>query len=113
MPARDRQQPPSPLPVTSVNSGSYNPGPVNDSDMPSAELQDVQAEKLELVPEEFAEGPYGAATNASRLGKTSAWEDGQTFAGRYRDNSLITSDKHNPLHEPSFDAPEGSIEGQN
>ncbi|MGA9173443.1 MAG: hypothetical protein WBZ33_05625 [Thermoactinomyces sp.] len=40
------------------------------------ELDTVKSYRSELVPEEFPDGPYGAATNY-KLGKSSPWRPGQ------------------------------------
>lgn len=95
------------------HAGAYHPGPMNESELPSAELAIVQHHNLDLALEEFAEGPYGATTNEVKLGKVSEWKPGQAFSGRFRDANPVDSDRTVPLEEPPFDAPKGSIEGQN
>lgn len=101
-------------PIDSPNSGGYNPGPVTgDNGFPNDELWQVQSQGYDLAIEEFAEGPYGAAHNAERLGKTSEWKDGQAYLGRFRDTNMIRSDRRTALEQPEFDADRGSIEGQN
>jgi len=40
------------------------------------ELKTVESQRNELVPEEFPEGPVGAATSY-QLGKSSPWRPGQ------------------------------------
>jgi hypothetical protein len=40
------------------------------------ELKTVESQRNELVPEEFPDGPYGAATN-QKLGKSSPWRPHQ------------------------------------
>ena len=106
------QYPPSPLPITSRNSGTYHPAPYGQNDVPTAELSDVQAESLDLAIEEFSEGPYGAAHNETKLGKVSEWKTGQAFSGRFRDSNLIESDRKVATEEKPSHAPRGSIEGQ-
>lgn len=77
------------------------------------ELSYVQAQQKDILPEEFPEGPYGAATNEKKLGKTSPWREGQAVVSAYRDQNPAFSDRKVPLDEPPFHAPKGSIEGQN
>ncbi|GMA55957.1 hypothetical protein C7445_10543 [Alicyclobacillus sacchari] len=89
----------------SSNSGAYDPGPLDEgaSDYPTAELWQAQATTYDLAVEEFPEGPYGAATNEKRLGKTSPWLDGQMVSGRFRDSNPIRSDRHTAPHESDAD----------
>jgi hypothetical protein len=100
-------------PVQSANSGKYNPGPVNETDWLAEELSAVQAQQKDILPEEFPEGPYGAATTEEKPGKTSPWKDGQAVVSSYRDQNPAFSDRNVPDHEPPAEAPRGSIEGQN
>jgi hypothetical protein len=101
---------PSPKSIHSTNSGAYNPGPIHESNLPTAELGDVQARILDLALEEFAEGPYGATTNEEKLGKVSEWKPGQAVSGRFRDSNMISNDRtvatveepHNPS-DSNFD----------
>jgi hypothetical protein len=86
-------------PLSSVNSGTYNPGPPTKDDLPTEELSGVQAHVLDLALEEFAEGPYGAATNEEKLGKVSEWKEGQAFSGRFRDSNLISGDRKVAMEE--------------
>jgi hypothetical protein len=97
----------------SKNSGAYHPGPVNDSDNPTSELDIVQANQKDILLEEFPDGPYGAATNAPKLGKSTPWKKGQVAISAYRDENPVMSDRKVPLDEPPSKAPKGSIEGQN
>ncbi|WP_067617443.1 hypothetical protein [Alicyclobacillus acidiphilus] len=101
--------------IDSPNSGSYDPGPIEEgeTDYPTAELWEAQSATYDLAVEEFPDGPYGAATNASRLGKSSDWLPGQAVSGRYRDANMIRSDRHVALHEPESDAPENTLESEN
>lgn len=41
------------------------------------ELSTVESQRNEILPEEFPEGPFGAATNEERLGKATGWEPRQ------------------------------------
>lgn len=41
------------------------------------ELSTVKSLHSDLIPEEFPEGPYGAATHEKKLGKSSPWRPGQ------------------------------------
>ncbi|MBD1370869.1 hypothetical protein IC620_00645 [Hazenella sp. IB182357] len=47
------------------------------------DLGTVESQRDELVPEEFPEGPVGAATNEARLGKDSPWREGQHASPRF------------------------------
>ncbi|GLG00885.1 hypothetical protein Alches_09240 [Alicyclobacillus hesperidum subsp. aegles] len=89
----------------SPNSGAYDPGPLDEgvTDYPTAELWQAQATTYDLAVEEFPEGPYGAATNEKRLGKTSPWLEGQMVSGRFRDSNLIRSDRLSAAHESDTD----------
>jgi hypothetical protein len=42
-----------------------------------SELSTVESQRNEILQEEFPEGPYGAATNETHLGKATGWEPGQ------------------------------------
>jgi len=95
------------------NSGSYHPGPINENGQPTAELSVVQAHDLDLQHEEFPEGPYGAATNETKLGKTSLWKPGQRFVSRYRDQNPIGSDRKVPLGEEDMLPSADSLDQQN
>jgi hypothetical protein len=70
------------------------------------ELDTVIAQHNELNKEEFPEGPYGAAYNEEKLGKTSPWLPGQhvisafTYEDRQRHAGLdrnVPPDSH-PTH---------------
>lgn len=99
--------------VTSEQSVSYSPGPMNETGLPTAELAIVQAHTLDLAIEEFPEGPYGAATNEKKLGKVSEWKIGQAVSPRFRDANPIQTDRNVPIHEQPFKGPKGSLRGQN
>ncbi|WP_274433836.1 hypothetical protein [Alicyclobacillus sp. ALC3] len=105
-------QPMSPFPIHSNNSGSYHPGPIGNEDGASPELSYVQAWQDDLQLEEFAEGPYGAAT-AGLPGKSSPWQRGQAVASAHRDQNPVDSDRKLAAHEPPFEDPPGTQEGQN
>lgn len=98
--------------IHSVNSGSYDPGPITDTGN-DAELSYVEAQQDDLLLEEFPDGPYGSATN-ERLGKSTPWRKGQRSISAFRDQNPVSSDRKVPLDEPSTNgAPRGTIEGQN
>lgn len=101
------------LPLHSANSGSYRPGPINETGAPSAELADVQAHTLDLALEEFPEGPYGATTNEVKLGKVSEWKQGQTFSGRFRDSNMVTSDRTVATEESEKDESDTNFDQKN
>ena len=73
------------------------------------DLSTVQSQRNEMLLEEFPEGPYGAATNEVKLGKTSDWEEGQhttsafTYETRHFHDHLIRQD---PGFHPTHDDPE-------
>jgi len=92
-------------PVSSPNSGAYDPGPVDqgETDYPTADVAAAQAATYDLAVEEFPEGPYGATTDERRLGKTSPWLPGQMVSGRFRDTNMITSDRHTAPYEQDGD----------
>lgn len=57
------------------------------------ELEIVQAWQKDILPEEFPEGPYGAAVyNDQPLGKASPWQPGQHVVSRDQDENPMTSD---------------------
>jgi len=87
-------------PLQSRNSGTYNQGAKGENGLPTEELSIVQSHDLDLALEEFSEGPYGAATDESKLGKVSEWKPGQAFSGRFRDSNLIYSDRKVAMREP-------------
>ncbi len=96
------------------DSGFYSyPTEMDDPGQSDDDVTISQAWKLDLAPEEFSEGPYGAATNEKKLGKVSKWKPGQAFAQRFRDPNPISSNRTVVFEEPPHNAPEGSIEGQN
>ncbi|GGE07118.1 hypothetical protein GCM10011571_05440 [Marinithermofilum abyssi] len=47
------------------------------------DLGTVESLRNEVVPEEFPEGPYGAATNEAHLGKSSPWRESQHAAPQF------------------------------
>ncbi|MCS1351788.1 hypothetical protein [Mechercharimyces sp. CAU 1602] len=47
------------------------------------ELDTVISQRSELVPEEFADGPYGAAHNEEHLGKRTPWYKNQHASPRF------------------------------
>ncbi|MCL6445868.1 MAG: hypothetical protein K6T83_20875 [Alicyclobacillus sp.] len=98
-------------PLQSTNSGWYDPGPVNETELPNAELSTVQAHVLDLQLEEFPEGPYGAATSEP-LGKSTPRRDGQTSVSPFRDQNPMGSDRKVALHEPPDDDPIGTLDGE-
>jgi hypothetical protein len=53
------------------------------SDDNHRELKSVESQHNELVPEEFADGPYGAATHPDKLGKSSPWTSAQHAAPQF------------------------------
>lgn len=98
--------------ISSVNSGSYHPGPITD-DGENAELSYVKAARSDILFEEFPDGPYGSSRN-EKLGKSTSWQKGDRAMSAYRDQNPVDSDRKVPLDEPSTKgAPRGTIEGQN
>ncbi len=96
---KHKKYPRSPLPIESINSGSYDPGTIGNEDGNSAELSYVAAQRDNLMIEEFAEGPYGAAEPDS-LGKSTAWEKGQRVVSSHRDQNPVDSNSKAPANEP-------------
>jgi hypothetical protein len=57
------------------------------------ELEIVQAWQKDLVPEEFAEGPYGAKVYLDqKIGKSSDWRPGQQVVDRFKDENPSFND---------------------
>lgn len=50
---------------------------------PYNDVKTVESMRNEVIPEEFAEGPYGAATNEDVLGKESPWRASQHAAPQF------------------------------
>lgn len=95
--------------VASKNSGAYHPGPVSED----YELERVRAQQNDLQLEEFSDGPYGAATNPDKLGKSSPWKSGQRTVSAFRDANPISNPHKTVEEEPKFNGSRGSIEGEN
>lgn len=75
--------------------GEYLPKnwPKGDAETTSKELEYVQSAQNTILPEEFPEGPYGAAVfNDQPLGKSSPWEPGQHTVHRFFDENPAFSD---------------------
>ncbi|QQE77044.1 hypothetical protein [Alicyclobacillus sp. SO9] len=101
---------PAPNPhITSKNSGRYHPAVSSDE----MELETVQAYQLDIQNEEFPEGPYGAATNETELGKTSPWQEGQRTISAFRDQNPVSSNRKTVTDEPDWEDSRGTIEGEN
>ncbi|MDN4595450.1 hypothetical protein NWF35_16450 [Polycladomyces subterraneus] len=47
------------------------------------DVSTVESQRNELIPEEFPEGPYGAAHNEPQLGKSTPWRPGQHAAPQF------------------------------
>jgi hypothetical protein len=59
-------------------------GPFKKEDrQPTTDLATVESQRHDVFPEEFPDGPYGAATNADFLGKDSPWLQDQRAAPRF------------------------------
>jgi hypothetical protein len=95
-------------PLTSVNSGSYNPGTISEES-----AANLDPANNDIMLEEFPDGPYGAATDAPRLGKSTPWRKNQKSVSAYRDANPLSSNRKVTEDEPPHDAPRGTIEGQN
>lgn len=70
------------------------------------ELGSVEAYHNELNVEEFPEGPYGAAHNEEKLGKTSPWMEGQrrTSAFTYENKEFHEGlERQSPDTHPTHD----------
>ncbi|WP_139491326.1 hypothetical protein [Brevibacillus dissolubilis] len=74
-----------------------------------SELSTVESQRNEILQEEFPEGPYGATTNAERLGKATGWEEGQhststrfTYETRNLHENLS---RRYPVSHPTHDEP--------
>jgi len=73
-----------------------------------SELSTVESMRNEILPEEFPDGPYGAATHEVKLGKATGWEDQQhrvsNLAYEYR-NFHQNLPRHEPASHPVHDDP--------
>lgn len=98
--------------IRSKSSGAYDPGPIGNEDGSSPELSYVQAWQDDLQLEEFPEGPYGSPITGP-MGKSGPWQKGQVSVSAHRDQNPVGSDRKLAEHEPPFEAPPGTQEGQN
>jgi hypothetical protein len=72
------------------------------------ELKTVESQRNEIIPEEFAEGPYGSPIN-KKLGKTSPCEDDQfSISGFTYENREFHEDldRRMPGSHPIHDDPD-------
>ena len=103
--------------VSSINSGSYDPGPVTDTtegaQLKSAELSIVQAQQNDILVEEFPDGPYGAAIDGPIEGKSTPWRESQQSVSAFRDANPVDSNRKTALDEPPRDARKNTIEAEN
>lgn len=103
--------------VQNRNSDSYKPGPVSDTsegtNLKSAELSVVQAQRSDIQLEEFPDGPYGAVTDAPVEGKSTPWSPSQQSVSAFRDANPIDSNRKVALDEPPRDAPKNTLEAEN
>lgn len=73
----------------------------------SGDFEVVKSQRNEILQEEFPEGPYGAATNEARLGKSTPWEPGQhststrfTYETReFHENMQRLTPGSHPIHD--------------
>ena len=56
------------------------------------DLETVESQRNDLIPEEFPEGPYGTSLNTESLGKSSPWRKDQRPPNRF-------SYENHELHE--------------
>ncbi len=73
-----------------------------------SELSTVESQRNEIIPEEFPDGPYGAATHEIKLGKATGWEKDQhvisNFSYEYR-NFHQGLERKDPSAHPTHDSP--------
>ncbi|MCM3632347.1 hypothetical protein [Paenibacillus camelliae] len=58
-------------------------GFMNEKRSESTDLATVESQRNDLIPEEFADGPYGSPTNAEQLGKSTPWRKDQRPPNRF------------------------------
>jgi hypothetical protein len=81
---------------------------------PFRELSTVESQRNEILPEEFPEGPFGAAHDEARLGKATGWEEGQhsTSAFTYENRMFHQGlPRGEPSAHPPHDEPGQEEEG--
>ncbi|MEC0225888.1 hypothetical protein [Paenibacillus alba] len=47
------------------------------------DLETVESQRNDLIPEEFPEGPYGTTLTTEGLGKSSPWREDQRLPNRF------------------------------
>ncbi|UKS24627.1 hypothetical protein LOZ80_23780 [Paenibacillus sp. HWE-109] len=77
---------------SSDHNQERNPGFISEDLDAYTDLETVESQRNDLIPEEFPEGPYGTSLLAESLGKSTPWRKDQRPPNRF-------SYENHELHE--------------